>query len=139
MFSWLGHLLVLPVSNARLFGILFSGCSDLSILKGCVIMSQFQDDFVVGIDVSSQFSVVAMLEPSGKLIRKPFKVEHSPDGFNQFLEILKKEEERLQRKPIYFVESTGIFHLPLFLFLRSNNLKGFVLNPLCVHLSKIST
>ncbi|MDI9412370.1 MAG: IS110 family transposase [Bacillota bacterium] len=96
-------------------------------------MSQFQDDFVVGIDVSSQFSVVAMLEPSGKLIRKPFKVEHSPDGFNQFLEILKKEEERLQRKPIYFVESTGIFHLPLFFFLRSNDLKGFVLNPLSVH------
>ncbi|HHU61314.1 MAG TPA: IS110 family transposase [Natronincola sp.] len=96
-------------------------------------MSQFQDDFVVGIDVSSQFSVVAMLEPSGKMIRKPFRVDHSPAGFNKFLEILKKEEERLQRKPIYFVESTGIFHLPLFFFLRSNDLKGFVLNPLSVH------
>lgn len=99
-------------------------------------MSKFQDDFVVGIDVSSEFSIVAMLEPSGSLIRKPFRIDHNPAGFNKLLGILKKEEERLQRKPIYFVESTGIFHLPLFFFLRSNDLKGFVLNPLCVHSTK---
>ena len=76
-------------------------------------MSRFVDDFVVGIDVSSEFSVVAMLEPSGALIRKPFRVDHNPAGFHKLLDILKKEEERLKRKPIYFVESTGIFHLPL--------------------------
>ena len=99
-------------------------------------MSRFIDDFVVGIDVSSEFSVVAMLEPSGALIRKPFRVDHNPAGFFKLLDILKKEEERLKRKPIYFVESTGIFHLPLFFFLRSNDLKGFVLNPLCVHSTK---
>lgn len=99
-------------------------------------MSQFLNDFVVGIDVSSEFSVVAMIAPSGELIRKPFRIDHNPTGFNKLLEILKKEEERLKRKPIYFVESTGIFHLPLFFFLRSNDLKGFVLNPLCVHSTK---
>lgn len=99
-------------------------------------MSQFLNDFVVGIDVSSEFSIVAMLEPEGALIRKPFRIEHTPDGFHKLLEILKKEEERLKRKPIYFVESTGIFHLPLFFFLRSNDLEGFVLNPLCVHSTK---
>ncbi|BAE86155.1 hypothetical protein DSY4366 [Desulfitobacterium hafniense Y51] len=99
-------------------------------------MSQFLHDFVVGIDVSSEFSVVAMLAPSGELIRKPFRIDHNPAGFHKLLDILKKEEERLQRKPIYFVESTGIFHLPLFFFLRSNNLKGFVLNPLSVHSTK---
>ena len=99
-------------------------------------MSKFQDDFVVGIDVSSEFSIVAMLEPSGALIRKPFRIDHNPVGFHKLLDILKKEEERLNRKPIYFVESTDIFHLPLFFFLRSNDLKGFVLNPLCVHSTK---
>lgn len=96
-------------------------------------MSKFLNDFVVGIDVSSEFSIVAMLEPDGSLIRKPFRIEHNPSGFHKLLEILKKEEERLNRKPIYFVESTGIFHLPLFFFLRSNDLEGFVLNPLSVH------
>jgi transposase len=34
------------------------------------------------------------------------------------------------------VESTGIYHLPLFFFLRSNDLKGFVLNPLSIHSTK---
>lgn len=95
-------------------------------------MSQFLNDFVVGIDVSSEFSIIAMLAPTGELIRKPFRIDHNPSGFHKLLDILKKEEERLNRKPIYFVESTGIFHLPLF-FLRSNDLKGFMLNPLSVH------
>lgn len=103
--------------------------------KGRVPLSQFLNDFVVGIDVSSKFSIVAMLAPTGELIRKPFRIDHNPAGFHKLLDILKKEEERLKRKPIYFVESTGIFHLPLF-FLKSNDLKGFVLNPLCVHSTK---
>jgi len=113
-----------------------SGCSDSVCLKGCVSLSQFLNDFVVGIDVSSEFSIVAMLAPTGELIRKPFRIDHNPLGFHKLLDILKKEEERLKRKPIYFVESTGIFHLPLFFFLKSNDLKGFVLNPLCVHSTK---
>ena len=112
-----------------------SGCSDSVCLKGCVSLSQFLNDFVVGIDVSSEFSIVAMLAPTGELIRKPFRIDHNPVGFHKLLDILKKEEERLKRKPIYFVESTGIFHLPLF-FLKSNDLRGFVLNPLCVHSTK---
>mgnify|MGYP001026378704 FL=1 len=137
MFGWLGHLLVLPVSLARLFDILrvvdtliyFAG-------KDVLLMSQFLHDFVVGIDVASDFSFVAMLAPDGQLIRKPFRIDHNPAGFERLLQILKNEEERLNRRPIFFVESTGIFHLPLFFFLRSNDLKGFVLNPLCVHSTK---
>jgi transposase len=101
-------------------------------------MSQFSRDFVVGIDVASEFSYVAMLDPDGHLIRKPFRIDHNQEGFQRLLQILKKEEERLNSKPIYFVESTGIYHLPLFFFLRSNDLKGFVLNPLCVHFTKNS-
>jgi len=137
MFSWLGHLRVLPVSNARLFGVLHIVDTLIHTeMKGCVSLSKFINDFVVGIDVSSEFSVVAMLEPNGSLIRKPFRIDHNPKGFNALLEILKKEEERLKQKPIYFVEFTGIFHLPLFFFLRSNDLKRFVLNPLRVHSTK---
>mgnify|MGYP003586878939 FL=1 len=137
MFSWLGHHRVLPVSNARLFGVLHLVDALIHTeMKGCITVSKFINDFVVGIDVSSEFSVVAMLEPNGSLIRKPFRIDHNPKGFSTLLEILKKEEERLKQKPIYFVESTGIFHLPLFFFLRSNDLKGFVLNPLSVHSTK---
>jgi transposase len=90
----------------------------------------------VGIDVASAFSYVAMLAPDGELIRKPFRIDHNAAGFKHLTDVLQKEEKRLNKKPIYFVESTGIFHLPLFCFLRSNDLKGFVLNPLCVHSTK---
>src|SRR5665648_1177300 len=113
-----------------------SGCSDSFCSKCCVPLSQILNDFEVGIDVSSEFSIVAMLAPTGELIRKPCRIDHNPAGFHKLLDILKKEEERLKRKPIYFVESTGIFHLPLFFFLKSNDLRGFVLNPLCVHSTK---
>lgn len=99
-------------------------------------MSKFLHEFVVGIDVASDFSFVAMLAPDGQLIRKPFRIDHTPAGFQHLLQTLNHEEERLNRRPIFFVESTGIFHLPLFFFLRSNDLKGFVLNPLCVHSTK---
>ena len=99
-------------------------------------MPNFLHDFVVGIDVAAEFSFVAMLAPDGELIRKPFRIDHNPAGFNHLLQILKKEEERLNRSPVYFVESTGIFHLPLFFFLKSNDFKGYVLNPLCVHSTK---
>src|SRR5665648_201661 len=77
-----------------------SGCSDLVCSKGCVSLSQFLNDFVVGIDVSSEFSIVAMLAPTGELIRKPFRIDHNPVGFHKLLDILKKEEERL--KPLFF-------------------------------------
>lgn len=99
-------------------------------------MPKFLHDFVVGIDVAAEFSFVAMLAPNGELIRKPFRIDHNPAGFHYLLQILKKEEERLNRSPVYFVESTGIFHLPLFFFLKSNDFKGYVLNPLCVHSTK---
>jgi hypothetical protein len=35
-------------------------------------MSEFLRDFVVGIDVAPKFSFVALLNPDGQLIRKPF-------------------------------------------------------------------
>jgi transposase len=136
--GWVG-IFPLPVSLARLFDILYTvDALSYSELKGCVLLSKskFLNDFVVGIDVASEFSLVAMLDPDGELIRKPFRIDHNPAGFQYLLQVLKKEEERLNRSPIYFVESTGIFHLPLFFFLRSNDLKGFVLNPLCVHSTK---
>ena len=56
-------------------------------------MPKFLHDFVVGIDVASEFSFVAMLAPDGELIRKPFRIDHNPAGFNYLLQILKKETE----------------------------------------------
>jgi len=55
-------------------------------------LPQFLHDFVVGIDVASEFSYVAMLAPDGGLVRKPFRIDHNPAGFQQLLQILKKKK-----------------------------------------------
>jgi hypothetical protein len=67
-----------------------SGCSDSFCLKGGVTLSPFLNDFVVGIDVSSEFSIVAMLAPTRELIRKPFRIDHNPADFHKLLDILEK-------------------------------------------------
>jgi transposase len=43
---------------------------------------------------------------------------------------IKKAEEQFQMKSQVFLESTGIFHFPLFCYLRAAGLEVFVLNPL---------
>lgn len=102
-------------------------------MKGCVLLSSFLDKTVVGVDVASDASVVAVLAPDGQQAVKPFKIPHTPKGFDRLLAVLKKQEERFNSRPILAMESTGIYHLPLFLFLESNDYQGFVLNPLSVH------
>jgi transposase len=99
----------------------------------CFLLSAFRDKPVVGIDVASDSSMVAVLAPDGSQVMKPFKVPHTPKGFDRLLTVLKKQEERFDSRPILAMESTGIYHLPLFLFLKSNDFQGFVLNPLSVH------
>jgi hypothetical protein len=61
-------------------------------LKGRAPLSQFLNDFVVGIDVFSEFSIVAMLAPAEELIRKPFRIDHNPAGFHKLLDILTKKK-----------------------------------------------
>ncbi len=68
-------------------------------------MSKFINDYVVGIDVSSEFSVVAMLKPSGSLLEEvagidfltavtliaeigDFSKFHSPKAFVAFFGIV---------------------------------------------------
>ena len=49
-------------------------------------MSKYLNSLVVGIDVASEFSFVAVLAPDGSQYRKPFKVFHTAVGFNYLIE-----------------------------------------------------
>ncbi|MFC3926349.1 IS110 family transposase, partial [Clostridium punense] len=44
-------------------------------------MSKYFYSPVVGIDVSAEFSIVAILAPNGDVYKKSFKVVHDADGF----------------------------------------------------------
>lgn len=99
-------------------------------------MSKYLNNLVVGIDVASEFSFAAVLSPDGSQYRKPFKFYHTADGFKYLIEQIKKAEEEFATKPVFFMESTGVYHLTLFHFLKSNNYETFVINPLVTNCNK---
>lgn len=99
-------------------------------------MSKYFYSPTVGIDVSTDFSVVAILAPNGDIYKKPFKVKHDVDGFNHLLKEIKKVEKEFSMKTATFMESTGVYHLSLFHFLSQNNLEVLVINPLITNSNK---
>lgn len=99
-------------------------------------MSKFFYSPTVGIDVSADFSVVAILTPTGDVYRKPFKINHDVDGFNHLFEQIKKVEKEFNMKTGIFMESTGVYHLSLFHFLKNHNFEAYVINPLVTNSNK---
>lgn len=99
-------------------------------------MSKFLNNPVVGVDVSADFSMVAMLKPNGDLYTKRFKINHDAEGFKYLLERIKKMEDESSLNTPVFLESTGVYHLTLFRFLKNNGIEVFLLNPLITNSNK---
>jgi len=99
-------------------------------------MSKYLNSLVVGIDVASEFSFAAVLAPDGSKYQKPFKILHTAEGFKYFIEQIKKAEEEFSTRSVFFMESTGVYHLTLFHFLKDNNFETFVINPLVTNCNK---
>ena len=99
-------------------------------------MSKFFNSPTVGIDVSADFSFVAILAPNGDVFKKPFRIKHDVSGFNHLLKEIKKVEEEFNMKTGIFMESTGVYHLSLFHFLNKNFDNTFVINPLVTKCNK---
>jgi transposase len=88
----------------------------------------------VGIDVGSAFSFMSIVDPDENLILKPFKITHNDlDSLNRALAAIKNAEESHSMKSHTFMESTGIYHFPLFCFLMESGFEAFVINPLITH------
>jgi len=98
-------------------------------------MSKFFYRPTVGIDVSADFSVVAILAPDGEVHRKPFKIMHNRNGFDYLVDQIKKAEEEFNMKTAIFMESTGVYHLTLFHFLK-DTFETCILNPLITNCNK---
>ncbi|MCR3923425.1 MAG: IS110 family transposase, partial [Firmicutes bacterium] len=99
-------------------------------------MSKFYNAPIIGVDISADFSMVAILAPNGNIHSKPFKVNHDANGFDYLLKIITKVEEEFSMKTTLFMEATGIYHLTLFYFLRDNKVNSFVINPLVTNCNK---
>jgi transposase len=85
----------------------------------------------VGLDVGADFTWMSIARPNGTFIGKPFKILHS-DPLSRELAVtkIKEAEETCSLKSRCFLESTGIYHIPLLCFLRDKGFNCYVINPI---------
>jgi len=82
-----------------------------------------------GIDVSKDAFDIAIINKNKKIVMQN-KFKMNSNGFNALSENIAK----LQYDELLFVmESTGVYHLNLYLYLIDNNRKAAVVNPLLIH------
>lgn len=85
----------------------------------------------VGLDVGADFSWMSIMLPNGSLAGKPFKILHSdPDSRNLAAAKIKEAQETYSLESRCFLESTGIYHIPLLCFLRDKGFDCSVINPI---------
>ncbi len=85
----------------------------------------------VGLDVGADFSWMSIMLPNGILTGRPFKIIHSdPQSRELAVTKIKEAQETYSLKSRCFLESTGIYHIPLLCFLRDKGFDCSVINPI---------
>jgi transposase len=85
----------------------------------------------VGIDVGADFSYMSCAQPNQTFIGKPFKIVHNNfNSLEKAVQIIKEAEELNSMKARIVMESTGIYHYPLFCYLRDRDFNVIVINPI---------
>jgi len=85
----------------------------------------------VGIDIGADFSFMSIALPNQTFAGKPFKIVHN--NFNSLesaVLTIRKAEELHSMKARIVMESTGIYHYPLFCYLRDKEFDVAVINPI---------
>lgn len=85
----------------------------------------------VGIDVGADFSFMSIALPNQTFVGKPFKITHSNlNSLETAVSKIKEAEESNSLKARIFLESTGVYHYPLFCYLRDKGFNVAVINPI---------
>lgn len=85
----------------------------------------------VGIDVGADFSWMSIALPNQTFVKKPFKILHSDlDSLAIAASKIKEAEELYSLESRIFLESTGIYHYPLFCYLRDKEFNVSIINPI---------
>jgi len=92
----------------------------------------FENLFIsVGIDVGADFSWMSIALPNQTFVGKPFKISHSDlNSLSLAVSKIKEAEELYSLESRIFLESTGIYHYPLFCYLRDKGFNCSVINPI---------
>jgi len=85
----------------------------------------------VGIDVGADFSWMSIALPNQTFVGKPFKILHSDlSSLSMAASKIKEAEEMYSLESRIFLESTGIYHYPLFCYLRDKGFCVSIINPI---------
>ena len=89
-------------------------------------------DFIsVGIDVGADFSFMSLAMPNQTFIGKPFKIVHNNfNSLDSAVLTIRKAEELHSMPARIVMESTGIYHYPLFCYLSDKGFDVIVINPI---------
>ena len=96
------------------------------------VIFNLDDLFIsVGIDVGADFSWMSIALPNQQFVGKPYKILHSSiDSLTTAVSKIKEAEELYSLESRIFLESTGIYHYPLFCYLRDKGFNCSVINPI---------
>ena len=96
------------------------------------ITFNFNDLYLsVGMDVSADFTWMSIALPNQTLVGKPYKILHSSiNSLELAVSKIKEAEELYSLESRIFLESTGIYHYPLFCYLRDKGFNCSVINPI---------
>lgn len=85
----------------------------------------------VGMDVAADFTWMSIALPDQTFHGKPFKIIHSDTAsLETAVARIKEAEELYSLKSRIFLESTGIYHYPLFCYLRDKGFNVSIINPI---------
>ena len=95
-------------------------------------MSNTNKSFIsVGIDVGADVSFMSIALPNQLIVGKAFKITHANlSSLEACVSKIKEAEEMYSLESRVFLESTGVYHYPLFCFLRDKGFNCYVINPI---------
>ena len=96
------------------------------------VIFNLDDLFIsVGIDVGADFSWMSIALPNQQFVGKPYKILHNKmSSLTTAVSKIKEAEELYSLESRIFLESTGIYHYPLFCYLRDKGFNCSVINPI---------
>ena len=88
----------------------------------------------VGIDIGADFSLMAAALPTQELVCRSYKILHnSPRSVQGAVDRILSMRQTYALPVRVYMESTGIYHLPLYHRLKDAGLDVFILNPIVTH------